>query len=148
MTALDELLKEAEIHNGIHHVSCDVVRDGSDCDCGKETGRANNESQESGWNVSGGSYDYLSYKIEDMAEAIPDNYNPKRTAFKKLLKLVAQACHDIEYVDSSDYGPGDEDKAIDKCLAARVADRETLAKAAAYDELSKWFDAKKKAGGQ
>jgi uncharacterized small protein (DUF1192 family) len=32
------------------------------------------------------------------------------------LKLVAKALHDIEWVDSGDYGPGDENKAIRACL--------------------------------
>lgn len=39
-----------------------------------------------------------------------------RKAFADHLKKVAKALHDIEWVDSADYGPGDEDKAINECL--------------------------------
>lgn len=34
--------------------------------------------------------------------------------FSRLLELVSEAMHDIEWVDSSDYGPGDELPAIQK----------------------------------
>lgn len=41
---------------------------------------------------------------------------PERRAFRKHLQLVAQALHDIEWVDSCDYGPGDENDAIRACI--------------------------------
>jgi hypothetical protein len=36
------------------------------------------------------------------------------------LELVIKALHDIEWVDSGDYGPGDENKAIRACLGDAV----------------------------
>lgn len=39
-----------------------------------------------------------------------------RKRFAAHLKLVAKALHDIEWVDSADYAPGDEDEAIQACL--------------------------------
>ena len=68
--------------------------------------------------MSGGSYDYLYGRVRDMAGEIRDQHtNPLRRAFAEHLRLVADAMHDIEWVDSSDYGPGDEDAAIRKVLS-------------------------------
>ena len=66
--------------------------------------------------MSGGSMNYLYSKLE--YEASFREYTPERRAFAKHLKLVAKALHDIEWVDSGDYGPGDEIEAIRACLSA------------------------------
>ena len=42
----------------------------------------------------------------------------ERRAFKEHLVKVAKALHDIEWVDSGDYGPGDENAAIRACLSS------------------------------
>ena len=55
--------------------------------------------------MSGGSYEYVYHKIEDI-EIWKQQSNPRRAAFAQLLKLVAKAMHDIEWVDSGDYGEG------------------------------------------
>ncbi len=65
--------------------------------------------------MSGGSYDYVFTKIEEI-DILSFNSSLKRQIFQRLLKLVAQAMHDIEWVDSGDYGVGDEIEAIDACL--------------------------------
>jgi len=59
--------------------------------------------------MSGGSMGYLYSKVED---ADFEANTPLRILFKKHLNLVAAALHDIEWVDSSDYGEGDEEEAI------------------------------------
>lgn len=41
---------------------------------------------------------------------------PERRAFLAHLQLVAAALHDIEWVDSGDCGPGDENAAIRACI--------------------------------
>ena len=46
------------------------------------------------------------------AKSIIDSANSERKWFIGLLNLVAEAAHDIEWVDSSDYSPGDEVEAI------------------------------------
>jgi len=62
--------------------------------------------------MSGGHYDYIYHKINDITlENVATN--PKRKAFQDLLRLVAIAMHDIEWVDSGDYGEGDDSEAID-----------------------------------
>ncbi len=58
---------------------------------------------------------YLYSKLEYDANFKEDT--PERRAFAKHLKLVAKALHDIEWVDSGDYGPGDDADAIRACLS-------------------------------
>ena len=67
--------------------------------------------------MSGGSMNYLYSKVLHQSEFALDT--PEREAFAAHLKLVAQALHDIEWVDSGDYGPGDENAAIRACLSQR-----------------------------
>lgn len=63
--------------------------------------------------MSGGSYDYAFRAVRDMAETLQDRKdNPLRLAFARHLQLVSQAMHDIEWVDSCDYGQGRDHEAI------------------------------------
>ena len=70
--------------------------------------------------MSGGSYDYFYSKIEEFAERI-NKSTPQRRAFYNLLCKVADAAHDIEWVDSGDYGKGDENEAIAKCVSPKFS---------------------------
>ena len=63
--------------------------------------------------MSGGSMDYLYSRV---VEANFDENTPERVAFAKHLIKFAKALHDIEWVDSCDYGPGDENESIRACL--------------------------------
>lgn len=86
--------------------------------------------------MSGGSYDYACFKIDNMVDELRHTEsNPRRAAFKKLLGLVAKAMHDIEWVDSCDYGKGDDHAAIDACFAFMGTDPSIITKAHAYDSL-------------
>ncbi len=85
--------------------------------------------------MSGGSYDYVCFKIGDISLSNTST-DPRRAAFQKLLKLVATAMHDIEWVDSCDSGPGDEHAAIDAVFSFLGSDPATVTKARAYDELA------------
>jgi hypothetical protein len=64
--------------------------------------------------MSGGSMNYLYSKLECDATFSTDT--PERLAFKRHLAKVAKALHNIEWVDSCDMGPGDENAAIRACL--------------------------------
>jgi len=87
--------------------------------------------------MSGGSYDYAFGKVVDMADSLSEvksRNTPLRRAFAKHLRLVAEAMHDIEWVDSGDCGLGDEVAAIEAVLgkdvqvlelAEAIADAET-----------------------
>ncbi len=68
--------------------------------------------------MSGGSYDYFYTKLDDMADSIR-LINPERKAFVKHLKKVVKALHDIEWVDSCDYGVNAEIAAIMECVSER-----------------------------
>ena len=69
--------------------------------------------------MSGGHYNYVYSQVESIHI---DCKTPLRRAFSRHLGLVAKALHDIEWVDSGDYGPGDEVKAIEACLSHSYAD--------------------------
>ena len=66
--------------------------------------------------MSGGSWDYVYRRIQDAADGLSFSKDPLRRAFGEHLKLVATAMHDIEWVDSCDYGPGDDVESIRKAL--------------------------------
>ena len=68
--------------------------------------------------MSGGSMNYLYAKIE--ADAVFDQNTSERRAFAKHLELICKALHDIEWVDSGDTSPVDENEAIRACLAPDV----------------------------
>lgn len=63
--------------------------------------------------MSGGSMRYLYLRV---LEAEFDTDTPERILFKAHLEKVAAALKAIEWVDSADYGPGDENAAIMDCL--------------------------------
>ena len=66
--------------------------------------------------MSGGSYDYVCYKVEEMADQLKNDPSELRRAFAEHLFLVAKAMHDIEWVDSGDYGQDGDVNAINAVL--------------------------------
>ncbi len=64
--------------------------------------------------MSGGSMSYLHFRVRE-AEFLENTL--LRKAFREHLNLVADAMHDIEWVDSGDCSPGTEEEAIRKCLS-------------------------------
>lgn len=72
--------------------------------------------QGKGWNMSGGAYDYGYQRIEEMADSMGQGATPLRKRFIDHLRKVARAMHDVEWVDSGDWGEGDENDAIRACL--------------------------------
>ncbi len=71
-----------------------------------------------GVRMSGGSWDYLCHKVSDAADRLRRSEIPERRAFGEHLKLVSEALHDIEWVDSGDYSDGDEMEAIGRVISA------------------------------
>ena len=68
--------------------------------------------------MSGGSYDYLCFKMKDAANELMGEWQtPYRRAFGKLMLRCAEAMHDVEWVDSSDMSKGDDEEAIMKCIS-------------------------------
>lgn len=68
--------------------------------------------------MSGGSYDYLCYKIDEAANSIRSRHSgsPLHVAFAAHLDDVAKAMHDIEWVDSCDYAKGGDEESIRSVL--------------------------------
>ena len=58
----------------------------------------------------------MDYAYRHLEYAKFEQNTPERVVFALHLAKVAKALHDIEWVDSGDYGPGDENEAILKCL--------------------------------
>jgi len=71
--------------------------------------------------MSGGSYDYIYSRIDDAADSIEARHfgSPLHTAFAAHLRQCSKAMHDIEWVDSGDYSPGDEAESIIEVLGGR-----------------------------
>ena len=70
--------------------------------------------------MSGGSYDYLYAKVDDMASRLCGSKDPMRRAFAKHLELVSKAMYAVEWVDSGDCISGDEHKSINEVLGANL----------------------------
>lgn len=94
--------------------------------------------------MSGGSWNYFYREVEDVAGRLLFEACPLRRALGIKLKHVAKALHDIEWVDSSDYGKGDEIKAI---KAALGSDGVTLTADAAVAMIELAIEAGRKAIG-
>ena len=71
--------------------------------------------------MSGGSLDYVCYKIDDAVDAIEKRATTTlQKAFAQHLKDVAKALHDLEWVFSGDYGAGDETEALSKVVNKKM----------------------------
>lgn len=95
--------------------------------------------------MSGGSMDYLYFKVES-AEFRPTT--PARRAFRKHLQDVAKALRAIEWNDSGD-GDASEDEAIAKCIGPTARLEQAIDDAKlAKEELCAEIDAAMKLKGQ
>lgn len=67
--------------------------------------------------MSGGSLDYVCYKVGDVADTIEARAKTSlQKAFAAHLRDVSTALHDLEWVFSGDYGDGDEVAALRKVV--------------------------------
>ncbi len=67
--------------------------------------------------MSGGSYDYLGDKMEHAArKLLSKDQCAYRRAFGDLMRRCALAMRDVEWVDSDDYGIGDDEESIMECI--------------------------------
>lgn len=90
--------------------------------------------------MSGGSYNYAFLKIDDLANEIRTNNDPKRIAFVDLLKKVSDAAHAIEWEDSGDTGKEGTDKAINTVFKSLIGDPNLLYRVKAFNEFKKIID--------
>lgn len=70
--------------------------------------------------MSGGSWDYVFYKFQDVAEKLLNEQSPSRRALGKQVELIAAALHDIEWVDSGDYSANGDEDAIQAALGSNA----------------------------
>jgi hypothetical protein len=68
--------------------------------------------------MSGGSWNYAHTAVREAAERLQTEEDPNRKALGRLLERCADALHDIEWVDSNDYAPGQEFPAIRNAIDA------------------------------
>ena len=70
--------------------------------------------------MSGGSYDYVSHKIEEAASGLRDRHpnQPHVVALSILLDRIAAVMHDIEWADSCDTS---WDEALDESIRAVIS---------------------------
>lgn len=67
--------------------------------------------------MSGGSLEYVYCKVHNaVTDITAQAKTPLHRAFATHLVKVADALHDLEWVLSGDYGPGDEVASIEACL--------------------------------
>lgn len=79
--------------------------------------------------MSGGSMDYLYSRVEDAARTLCSSPLAYRRALGSRLLKVATALHNIEWVDSGDYGEGDDKKAIQVVLSSTAVLEELISNA-------------------
>ena len=82
--------------------------------------------------MSGGSYNYFYRDLDEIY--IEGQDNPRRKALQEVIDLLKGAMHDVEWVDSSDYGKGDEYESIDK-LMDYLGSKEEIYKRVLYKDL-------------
>ena len=68
--------------------------------------------------MSGGSWDYQYCQLEELAQKLSTQPDYKRRSMAVKVAQLATAMHDIEWVDSGDYSPGDDVESIDIFLGA------------------------------
>lgn len=69
--------------------------------------------------MSGGSHDYAYFKLEEIADSFyiepeKQSYIDCRKKVAEILKHMSKICHDIEWIDSGDYGEDDWVEVIEK----------------------------------
>ena len=62
--------------------------------------------------MSGGSWDYFCFSMDDVADRLCGEKDPLRRAFGEHMRKCSAAMKAIEWHDSGDWGPDDEAKAL------------------------------------
>ena len=77
--------------------------------------------------MSGGSWDYFCYKLDEVGRRLTYERDPLRVALGRKLLTYVDAMHDIEWVDSGDMGEGDDQEALRKVVSKVVSKGDELA---------------------
>lgn len=73
--------------------------------------------------MSGGAWDYFYRGLDDVVDRLETCKDPLRRALGEALRPFIAALHDIEWVDSGDYGRGREHDAIRAALGEGAEER-------------------------
>lgn len=84
--------------------------------------------------MSGGDWNYIYSRVEDVGERLRREEQPERKALGRVVMALAKALHDIEWVDSGDYAPGEERAAIAAVFEAAHGDPDKANLAVLVDE--------------
>ncbi len=57
--------------------------------------------------MSGGSWGYMYHGLDDVADALQGSQYPHRRLLAPLFRNLAKIMHDVEWLDSGDYGEND-----------------------------------------
>ena len=75
--------------------------------------------------MSGGSWDYFCFRMDDVADRLCGEKEPLRRAFGEHMRKCAAAMKAIEWYDSGDWGPDDAAKAMNDVFGDD-AERKTI----------------------
>lgn len=90
--------------------------------------------------MSGGSHNYSYHVVEEMGRALLRSPEPYRKAFGKHLLDVAEAMHDVEWVDSGDMSDGQDKETIMNCITSSYVLESLVTDAQMMvDELQAWI---------
>jgi hypothetical protein len=70
--------------------------------------------------MSGGSWDYVYFKFEEVADRLAQEKDPLRKALSKRVRLLAKTMQAIEWVDSCDWEPPSDSDAIKEFLGTEA----------------------------
>ena len=70
--------------------------------------------------MSGGSWDYAFHHFDEIGLRLSKEKQVNRRALGKHILKLSKALHDIEWVDSCDCSPGNEDNAIMEALGSNA----------------------------
>ena len=68
--------------------------------------------------MSGGSWDYFCFQVDEVADRLAIEKSPLRRAFGQHMKVVAKAMKEIEWVDSGDKSSPVDSDAIKEVFAS------------------------------
>ncbi len=66
--------------------------------------------------MSGGSWDYFYRDVAEISERLSDENCVYRKSLGNKMKLISEALKAVEWVDSGDWGQGDDIELIKKCF--------------------------------
>jgi hypothetical protein len=93
--------------------------------------------------MSGGSWNYVCFQVQEAADRLFNEKDPLRRALAPKVKILAEALHKIELVDSGDSSPPKDSDAIKAFLGDKT---DELIMEVLIDDARKLIEEMKKLG--